>query len=181
MRFFPKPKSIMVRFDAVIRKFGTNADKTGWTYIIVPADAAQKIKPGVKRSYRVKGHLDKYAIEKISLLPAGGGDFFMPLNKTMRVHLKKPVGATITVKLAEDTSELALDGDLLTCLQEEPDALTHFNTLTPSHQRYFSKWISDAKTETTRARRIASTINAMLKHQTFGEAVRSYSQSWIGE
>ena len=36
---------------------------------------ANKLNPGVKKSYRVKGKLDDLAIEKTALIPMGKGDF----------------------------------------------------------------------------------------------------------
>lgn len=36
----------MVTYTTTIHKFDKNGDKTGWTYIEVPADVAQELKPG---------------------------------------------------------------------------------------------------------------------------------------
>jgi hypothetical protein len=42
----------MVRFETALRKFDKQGEKTGWTYIEIPADIAAKIKPG-KRNLTV--------------------------------------------------------------------------------------------------------------------------------
>ena len=38
----------MIHFKAVIKKFGEQGEKTGWSYIEVPEEVASKIKPGTK-------------------------------------------------------------------------------------------------------------------------------------
>ncbi|MFD2524744.1 YdeI/OmpD-associated family protein [Flavihumibacter stibioxidans] len=47
----------------------------------------------------------------------------------------------------------------------------------PSHQRYFSKWIEVAKTESTRDIRIARTVNAMVKKWSYSEMIRAGATS----
>ncbi len=84
---------------ATIHKFEKQGEKTGWTYIEVPADIAQKLKPGNKKSFRVKGKLDNYKITGVSLLPMGGGSFIMALNAGMRKGIGKRHGAMLKVQL----------------------------------------------------------------------------------
>ncbi len=47
----------MIQFKTDIKKFGDQGEKTGWSYIEVPQKEADKLKPGYKKSYRVKGFL----------------------------------------------------------------------------------------------------------------------------
>jgi hypothetical protein len=53
----------MIIFDAIIKRFQTHAEKTGWTYIIIPAAVAGQLKPGTRLTFRVKGKLDEVRIE----------------------------------------------------------------------------------------------------------------------
>ena len=39
----------MISFSATLMKFGQMGEKTGWTYIIVPKELAEKLKPGNKK------------------------------------------------------------------------------------------------------------------------------------
>ncbi len=171
--------SVMIKYSALILKFKKKGEKTGWTYIEVPSDAAIKLKPGNKRSFRVKGKLDSFPIKKIALLPIGGGDFIMPLNAAMRKGIGKENGAIIQVQLEEDTMQLALNAELLECLADDPDALKFFKNLTRSHQHYFSKWIESAKTDSTKTKRIAQAINAMSRKQGFPEMMRSLKNNRV--
>src|SRR5688572_29259049 len=113
----------MVQFVATILKFDRQGEKTGWTYIEIPATIAQKLKPDTKKSFRVKGKLDDYTIKGIALLPMGGGDFIMPLNGAIRKGIRKFKGARLQVKLEFDEEPLKLSADLLECLSDEPKAL----------------------------------------------------------
>jgi hypothetical protein len=132
----------MLPFTATIKKFGQQGEKTGWTYIEIPANLAQQLKPGNKKSFRVKGKLDHYAIEQVALVPMGGGDFIMALNTVMRKAIGKHEGATLRVQLQVDTQELKPPEDLIECLHDEPAALAHYNKLPPSHRHYFTRWIT---------------------------------------
>ena len=162
----------MITFTATILKFGEKGEKTGWSYIDIPAEIASLLNPGTKTSFRVKGKLDSYIINGISLVPMGGGNFIMALNATMRKGLRKSTGATIKVQLAVDKPYEVIP-ELLECLADEPPALDFFRQLPRSHQNYFSKWIQGAKTNATKAKRIAQTINALVKKQGFGEMIRA--------
>jgi Domain of unknown function (DUF1905)/Bacteriocin-protection, YdeI or OmpD-Associated len=162
----------MIKFTATIQKFGEKAHQTGWTVIIIPAKVADKLNPGVKKTYRVKGKLDEYEIEKIAIMPAGEGDFIMPLNAAMRKGIRKQKNDTVKLQLELDKAELAPPGDLLECMQDEPEALKYYNSLPQSHRNYFTKWIDSAKTDATKAKRIALVIKTMVRKMDFGTMLR---------
>jgi hypothetical protein len=163
----------MIQFTATIKKFDQQGEKTGWTYIEIPASLAQELKPGNKKSFRVKGKLDACPIERVALLPMGDGDFIMPLNAAMRRSTGKSKGAMLKVQLEVDTQEIIPPAELMECLADEPAALAHYNRLAPSHRHYFTRWISEAKTEDTKAKRIALSVNALAKGIDFGTMLRS--------
>lgn len=163
----------MVRFSATLKRFQTQGEKTGWTYLEVPADISEQIKPGTRRSFKVKGKLDRHPIAGVSLLPMGGGGFIMAVNAAMRKGMGKKHGAMVEVQLTEDKTPFQFNADFMDCLQDEPAAQTFFKTLSGSHQRYFSKWIDDAKAEATRTKRIAQAVTALAKKQGYPEMLRA--------
>ncbi len=163
----------MIEFETTILKFGSKGEKTGWTYIHIPGDLANKLKPGNKKSFRVKGRLDNFTVKGIALLPFGKGDFIMPLNAVMRKGTGKRHGAMLSVRLTEDKQPLELSKDLMDCLADDAGALKFFENLARSHQHYFSKWIETAKTDATKTKRIAQTVNALAKKQGFSEMLRA--------
>ncbi len=164
----------MVQFTATICQAAEMGEKTGWTYIIIPPDVAEELNPGQKKSFRVKGKLDDHSIKEVSLLPVGGGRFMMPLNATLRKGIRKKKGAMLNVRIQVDKTPQKICAELLECLADEPKAQANFNKLPPSHQRYFSKWIEEAKTEPTKTKRIALTVSAMSTGaRNYGEVLRS--------
>lgn len=166
----------MITFTTTILKFDEQGEKTGWTYILIPEKIAVKIKPGNKKSFRVKGKLDNFSIKGVALLPMGGGDFIMPLNANMRKAIKKRQGAMLNVAITVDAEEMRPPLELIECLQDEPAALACFNKLPKSHQNYYTKWINDAKTEQTKTKRIAQAVSALAKGMHYGEMIRAQKQ-----
>lgn len=167
-----------VRFETVIQKFQQHGDKTGWTYFLIPREMAEKIKPGFRRSYRVKGRIDDHPISFVAMIPYGEGDFIIALNAGMRKAISKSKGQKIRVSLAEDLSDFVFSPVFMECLADEPGALRHFNSLAPGHQRYFSNWIDEAKTDATRTKRIARAVSALAKAWGFPEMLRDKTKSW---
>jgi hypothetical protein len=163
-------------FTALIRQFGEQGEKTGWTHIIIPADIAQQLIPDNKKSFRVKGFLDQYRIEGVALLPMGGGDFVMALNSKMRKGIKKKKGAMLNVKLQVDTKPIEPPADFIACLKDEPKAFEFFYSLPKGHRNYFGKWIETAKTEQTKTKRIAQAVTALSKKFGFSEMMRSLKE-----
>src|SRR5206468_8235198 len=112
-------------------------------------------------------------IKQVALLPMGNGGFIMAVNASMRKAIGKRMGATVQVQMELDDRPLIPPAELITCLADEPEALTFFNQLTKGHQNYFTKWIESAKTEETKAKRIAQAINGLSRKQDFGQILRS--------
>ena len=79
----------------------------------------------------------------------------------------------VKVQLEADDSVFVFNPDFMDCLADEPAAKTFFNSLTGSHQRYFSKWIDSAKTEPTKTKRIAMAVNALAKKWGYPEMIRA--------
>ena len=163
----------MIKFTATLLKFDEQGEKTGWTYIEVPAELAQKLKPGNKKSFRVKGRLDSFVISSVALLPMGEGNFVMPINAEMRKGIGKRKGSQVSVQLDADDAPVLPPADLIACLEDEPKAMEFYKTLTKGHQNYFTKWIESAKTEPTKAKRIAQSVNALSKGHHFGIMLRT--------
>jgi hypothetical protein len=170
----------MVTFTATLLQFEKQGEKTGWTYIDIPADIAQKIKPGNKKSFRVKGKLDNFPIKAVAIMPMGGGNFILAVNAAMRKGIGKRKGAMVKVQLQEDKAEIPLNAELLECLKDDPDAQATFNKLSKGHQQYFSKWIDSAKTEATRTNRLTKALIALAKGWGYPEMMRAAKQDKDG-
>jgi len=154
-------------------KFDGQGEKTGWTYISIPANIAGLLQPDHKKSFRVKGKLDAHSINGVALVPMGGGDYIMALNADLRKALGKRKGATLNVQLTVDTVPYQIDKALLDCLEDEPAALLYFKSLPLAHQHYFSKWIESAKAEPTKVKRITHAVSALARKMGYPEMIRA--------
>jgi len=162
----------MITFIAILKQFEEQGEKTGWTYIEIAEAIAEKLKPGNKKSFRVKGTLDEFAITAVALMPMGGGSFIMAINAGMRKGIGKQKGATVKVSIEEDKKGKTLNRLLVACINEEPEALKNFEKMPPSHRQYYSNWIDEAKTESTKTKRIAQTIRALALSMDYGQMIR---------
>ena len=163
-----------VEFTATLKKFKEQGEKTGWTYVEIPADIANKIKPNNKKSYRVKGSIDNYKFSAKSIIPMGEGNFIMPIDATIRKAIKKTrSGEKIALQMEEDKAEVKISADLLACLEDDKKAKAFFWGLPKSHQNYYSKWIESAKTDATKAKRIAMALNGFANNLTYPEMLRA--------
>jgi len=167
----------MIVFSVVISKFNSNKEKTGWSYIEISERQAEKLKPGTRVSFRVKGLLDNFSIQKAALLPMGDGKFILPFNAAMRKGTKKKVGDKIKVQLELDERTITPSTQFIRCLKDDPRAFDFFNSLPKSHQAYFSKWIDSAKTTVTKTNRITMAVIALGSGQGYGEMIRANKKS----
>ncbi|WP_184548895.1 YdeI/OmpD-associated family protein [Mucilaginibacter sp. FT3.2] len=168
----------MAYLNTIILQFAEQGEKNGWTYIEVPAAIAQEMKPGNKKSFRVRGKLDNLEVRGMALMPMGEGNFIMALKKDVCKALHKGRGAMLKVQLEpDDDFKFTIPADLLECFEYEPEGETFFNSLAESHRGYFIKWIDSAKTDATRANRIAATINAMVRRMDYGMMLRELKKA----
>ena len=139
--------------------------KGAWTYTIIP-----EILPDKHSRFgwvKVKGSIDGYEIKDYHLLPTVHGDnrLFLCVNAKIRKAIKKEAGDYVHIVLYLDNDPPELPEELLLCLQEEPEALQLFNSLSESEQHKYVKWISTAKTDETKVKRIGATIDKLLKNR----------------
>jgi len=168
----------MIHIKAEIERFEQMGEKTGWSYVFIPAAIANEIKPDYKVSFRVKGKIDDFDIAGIATIPMGEGDFIIAINAIIRKKIRKEAGAKVELWLEEDKDfKIEMPADLEVCLAEDERLLTCFLQQPKSHQNYFIRWINDAKTETTRTKRLIMTVNAMEKQQDYGTMIRESKRS----
>ena len=163
----------MIRFTTIVKQFGSKGEKTGWTYIDISVDITDKLMPGNKKGFRVKGKLDNFSIKRITLIPMGGGQFIMPINAALRNGTGKRKGAMLDVKLEVDKTPFEPNKDFMGCLDDDPPAKKFFASLPKSHREYFSKWIDSAKTDPTKDKRIAMAVTALSRKMGYPEMLRS--------
>lgn len=162
----------MIGFKAKLMRFDKQGEKTSWTYILIPGKIADKIKPGTRRSFRIKGSIHDHELRSVALIPMGGGDFILPVNASMRKAIQKNKGDVVEIEMEEDKSPVRLSASLLECLDDEPESKAYFSKLPASHQQYYSKWIESAKTDVTKTKRIAAAIHAFSNKLTYAQMIQ---------
>ncbi|MBT1702229.1 DUF1905 domain-containing protein [Chryseosolibacter indicus] len=162
----------MVIFSTKINQFDKQGEKSGWMYIKITKQQAEKLKPGNRIGFRVKGRLDEYPIKQTALLPMGDGSFIIPFNASMRKSTSKKAGDIIKVQIEADERPLKISKDLLDCLKDDPLAAQYFKTLTKSHQQYISKWIESAKTSNTKTKRLTVALMVLSKQQGYTDMMK---------
>lgn len=171
----------MISFTALLKRFEANGEKTRWTYIDIPNEVAEALKPGQRTSFRVKGKLDDYAIRQVALIPMGQSNFsdnffIMGVNAVMRRGIGKEKGATVQVRIEVDDAPMPESADLMACLEDDPVALAFFQKLPPGHQRYYHNWIEEARTPETKTKRITQAVMGMAMGMGYGEMVRYFKK-----
>ena len=163
----------MITFNAKIQRFAKKGEKTGWSYIEISSKQSEKLNPGVKKIYRIRGELDNFEIQKAAIMPMGDGGFILPINGQMRKATGKEAGDTLKVQLELDERTITVSADLMKCLKDDARALGYFKSLPKSHQNYFSKWIDSAKTIQTKTKRITLVVMSLGEGKNFGEMLRA--------
>ncbi|RZL37334.1 MAG: DUF1905 domain-containing protein, partial [Pedobacter sp.] len=137
----------MVYLKTAIEKYESNGEKTGWSYVHIPQEIADQIKPDSRRGFRVKGFIDELAISGLSATPIKEDGFIIPLNKNLRKALRKEEGSVVEMRLAFDADfKIEMPEVLEICLAQEEGLLEYFLSLPKSHQNYFINWLNTAKT-----------------------------------
>ncbi len=135
--------------------------KGGWTFARIPEILQDKKSPF--GWVKVRGSIDGYEIRKYHLMPMGNGNLFLPVKAEIRKKINKKEGDTVHIILFKDNEPLEIPEEMLLCLEEEPKALTFFNKLTESEQKFYIQYIYSAKKEETKIVRLAKTINKLVK------------------
>ena len=167
----------MFSFTATLLKYNNKGEKTGWTYVDVPADIILKFKRKDKKEFRVKGLIDDLKFDRLAVYPIGDGNFIIAVNAQMRKALGKKEGAMVSLNIELDNSPSIRSPELLVCLAEDPLAEKQFESLLLSQRNYFHHYIADAKGHETKAKRIINTIQAIYLKQDFGLMIRSLKKN----
>ena len=139
--------------------------KGGWIYAVI-----EEIAPDKKAKFgwvQVSGSIDGFELKRYKLMPMGNGKLFLPVRAEIRKAISKTEGDMIHVILYADNSAIEIPEDFLQCLEDEPAAKKFFFTLTESEQRFYIKWIYEAKQEATKTKRIVEAIERLMKRETF--------------
>ena len=135
--------------------------KGGWTFVLLSGIVIDSKKPSLWTN--VTGTIDHHPFEGLSLAKTANGNYFFTIKAAIRKQIQKQAGDYVHLVLYEDHSLFTIPEELLDCLKIEPEAHQKFLQLKENHQKEFVHWIYAAKREETKAQRINSTIDKVLR------------------
>lgn len=124
--------------------------------IVVPEDIVEALDAGKRPPVVVTMNGQSYR----SSIAVMGGKYMVGVSSANRELTGVSSGDTLEVGLEVDTQPRVVEvpDDLAAALEAEPDAKAFYATLNYSAQRRYVEPIGDAKTDETRARRVAKVV-----------------------
>lgn len=143
-----------MRFRTTVELSGKSA-----TGLPVPDDVVAALGRGRRPAVRVT--IGAYSFH--TTIGVMGGRCLIPLSAQHREAAGIRAGDEVTVDLdaADQPQESAVPADLVTALDQDPEARRFFDCLSTRQRREWIRWIEDAKRAPTRQGRIATTVDAL--------------------
>ena len=96
------------------------------------------------------------------------GEFLFGLSKAARQETTIEVGDTVTftLELDEEPREVEVPPALAAALDPDPEAKRMFEALAYTHRKEYARWISEAKRDQTRERRVAQAVEMIRAGRT---------------
>jgi hypothetical protein len=119
---------------------------------------------GIKGQVKVKAVFDGKVEYRGSLANMGTGCHILVLTKKIRSKIDKSFGEFVSVELEQDSEirDVVVPAEIEAILNEKPDAKAFYEKLSYTHRKEYIRWITEAKKEETRAKRIETFIEKLL-------------------
>jgi hypothetical protein len=136
-----------------------------WTFAPIPVKISQR--EGHRSHQRVKGEIDGVAFSS-SLMPRGGGEFFLVVSSALRERIGKEAGDRVKVRIELDTSppKIVVPSELRSALARDRLAKETFQALAPSRRKAFALWVDTARRKETRVSRATRVREMVLRGET---------------
>ena len=131
----------------------------GGAYVLFPYEVEEEF--GTKGRVPVKATFNGVSYAG-SLIKYGSSRHMIGVLKSIRSQIGAEIGDAIRVEIWKDEMPRTLEvPPQLKHAMDSGAVLTFFECLSYSHRKEYCRWISDAKTEATRLKRIAKTIEML--------------------
>ena len=150
-----------IRFKAKLFRPAESAKADSWTFLILPKDASAKLP---SRSVTpIEGTINGFPFQA-TLEPDGQKSHWLKVDRKLREAAGAEAGDVVTLEIApapEDT-EPKVPADLKKALAvASPKARALWSDITPNGRRDWIFWITSAKQEETRARRVKNACSML--------------------
>ena len=143
----------------ILKKF---PGKGGWTYAEIPEILQNKENPF--GWVKVRGSIDSYDLKHYKLMPMGEGRLFLPVKAAIRKVIGKQAGDEVHVILYKDELPIETPQEIRECLSNEPGEIQKvYQDLKDGAKKSYLDWIYEAKSDDTKAQRIATMIEDLYK------------------
>lgn len=126
-------------------------------FIVVPPEVITALSGKRRPPVRVTLNGDYIYRSTVSVY---GGRYLLPLRREIREACGLAPGMPLDVTLAldEEPRQVEVPDDLAAAFAGDPEARAVFERFSFTHQREYVEWITGAKREATRTRRVAQTL-----------------------
>ena len=136
-----------------------SAEGSGGAYVKIPFDVEATF--GKKR-VPIAATFDGIAYRG-TLVRMGSPEHILIIRKDIRAQIGKQPGDAVFVTIEEDTAPriVTVPDDFQKILAENPTAKANFDQQSYTHQKEYVNWITEAKKQETRERRMAKAIEML--------------------
>lgn len=138
--------------------------KGAWTFAEIPEIPMPKTPFGMLKVY---GKIDDYEFSNVNLMPIGNGHLGLAVKSEIRKKIKKQAPDIVHITIYEDKTPLIIPDELILCMEDEDGVIEKFEIYSDGQKRAFINWIYSAKTDQTKAVRIAKTIAMVQNGEKF--------------
>jgi hypothetical protein len=150
-----------IRFKAKLSRPAESDNGDAWTFLILPKTASAKLP--TRSMTPIEGTLNGVPFQA-TLDPDGQGSHWLKVDENLRKAANAQAGDLVTLDIAPaaEQPEPTLPEDLRTALAAAaPRAKTVWSDITPVARRDWIQWVTSAKQEATRARRVKNACDML--------------------
>lgn len=153
------PMEKVFEFDAVIQGGDQRWPEAAW--IMLPFSVEEEF--GTKGQVKVRATFD--GVEYRGSIANMGAGHILILRNDIKQAIGKAVGDTVKVTLQKDTAERIVEvpSELQALFNANPKAEEFYNTLSYTNRKEYARWITSAKKQQTKDRRLEKSIEMLLK------------------
>lgn len=129
----------------------------GWTFATMPKRASAEL--GRKGRVPVEGTINGFPF-RTSAFPTGDGSHHIQVDAAMRKSARVEAGDTAAFAITPATDDVKVEAPpaLTAALDAHAGAKAQWDAITPKAREAWVQWISDAKREETRTKRVHQTV-----------------------
>jgi hypothetical protein len=137
------------------------AGRGGGAYVVFPYDVEKEF--GTKGKVPVKATIDGVP-DSGALFRMGMPDHMLAVHKSTRDQIGKTPGDVVTIELCKDEKPREVTvPPVFKARMKQAGVLAFFEGLSFTHRKEYCRWITEAKKEETRARRLDSALELLKK------------------